>query len=177
MATKAKDQKDTRVTKDGRMVQTSHDLPQEKRSEMVKLLNQQLADTFDLFTQTKQAHWNVKGMQFFQLHELYDQLAAELLAHVDLIAERATALGGAATGTARMAAGATRLDEFPADPVGSRESVQLLVDRYAATAEATREGIDQAEQAEDMVTADLLTQVAHDLDKSLWFLEAHLQER
>ncbi len=177
MATKAKDQKDTRVTKDGRMVQTSHDLPQEKRSEMVKLLNQQLADTFDLFTQTKQAHWNVKGMQFFQLHELYDQLAAELLAHVDLIAERATALGGAATGTARMAAGATRLDEFPAEPVGSRESVQLLVDRYAATAEATREGIDQAEQAEDMVTADLLTQVAHDLDKSLWFLEAHLQER
>lgn len=176
MATKAKDQKDIRATKDGRMVKTSHDLPQDKRSEMVQLLNQQLADTFDLFTQTKQAHWNVKGPQFFQLHELYDQLAAELLAHVDLIAERATALGGAATGTARMAAGATRLEEFPADPVGSLESVRLLVDRYAATAQSTREGIDQAEEAEDMVTADLLTQVAHDLDKSLWFLEAHLQE-
>lgn len=176
MATKAKEQKDTRVTKDGRMVQTSHDLPQEKRSEMVKLLNQQLADTFDLFTQTKQAHWNVKGMQFFQLHELYDKLAEELLAHVDLIAERATALGGAATGTARMAAGATRLDEFPADPVGSRDSVRLLVERYAEVAQSTREGIDQAEQAEDMVTADLFTQVTHDLDKALWFLEAHLQE-
>ena len=177
MATKAKEQKETRVTKDGRMVKTSIDLPQEKRSEMVRLLNQQLADTFDLFTQTKQAHWNVKGPQFFQLHELYDQLAEGLLAHVDTIAERATALGGAATGTARMAASATRLEEFPADPVGSLESVKLLVERYAEVAQSTREGIDQAEQAEDMVTADLLTQVAHDVDKALWFLEAHLQDR
>lgn len=177
MATKAKEQKDTRTTKEGRMVKTSHDLPEDKRREMVQLLNQQLADTFDLFTQTKQAHWNVKGPQFYQLHELYDHLAEGLLAHVDTIAERATALGGAATGTARMAAGATRLDEFPADPVGSLESVRLLVERYADVAQSTREGIDQAEQAEDMVTSDLLTQVAHDLDKSLWFLEAHLQER
>lgn len=176
MATKAKDQKDTRVTKDGRMVRTSHDLPQDKRFEMVKLLNQQLADTFDLFTQTKQAHWNVKGMQFYQLHELYDHLAEGLLAHVDSIAERATALGGAATGTARMAASATRLEEFPAEPVGSLDSVRLLVKRYAAAAQSTREGIDQAEQAEDMVTSDLLTQVTHDLDKYLWFLEAHIQE-
>jgi starvation-inducible DNA-binding protein len=171
MATKTKNSKSAAV----RFVKTSIDLPQESRATMVELLNDQLADTFDLFSQTKQAHWNVKGPQFYQLHELYDELAATLLGFVDLIAERATALGGSATGTVRMAAGATRLADFSDGPVGSLESVRMLVERYAALAQSTREAIDQAEQAEDMDTADLFTEVSRELDKSLWFLEAHLQ--
>jgi starvation-inducible DNA-binding protein len=143
---------------------------------MVRLLNQQLADTFDLFSQTKQAHWNVKGPQFYQLHELYDELAGELLTYADTIAERATALGGAATGTVRMAAQASRLPEFSDGPVGSLESVQRLVERYAELARSTREGIDAADEAGDMDTADLLTEVSRGLDKALWFLEAHIQQ-
>ena len=154
---------------------TQNDLPAETRKKMVDLLNRQLADTFDLFSQTKQAHWNVKGAQFYQLHELYDALAAELLAYVDLIAERATALGGAAQGTVRMAAGAARLPEFPAGGIDSLPSVDALAKRFAALAATTRKGIDTAEQAEDMDTADLFTEVSRGLDKSLWFLEAHLQ--
>jgi len=62
-----------------KMHKTSIDLDAETREQIVALLNQQLADTFDLYSQTKQAHWNVKGAQFFQLHELFDKLAAELL--------------------------------------------------------------------------------------------------
>src|SRR6187401_1893073 len=94
--------------------ETSIDIDSETREQLVNLLNQQLADTFDLYSQTKQAHWNVKGPHFIQLHELYDKLAAELTDHVDTIAERATALGGVALGTARMASAASRLPEFPA---------------------------------------------------------------
>ena len=48
---------------------TSIDLDSETRAQVIVLLNQQLADTFDLYSQTKQAHWNVKGAQFYQLHE------------------------------------------------------------------------------------------------------------
>jgi starvation-inducible DNA-binding protein len=157
------------------MIETHHDLPEETRQKMVQLLNEQLADTFDLFSQTKQAHWNVKGPQFFQLHELYDELAGQLLAHVDLIAERATALGGAATGTVRMAAEATRLQEYSAGPVGSQESVQMLVERYANLAQSTRHAIDLAEEAGDIDTTDLFTEVSREVDKALWFLEAHIQ--
>ncbi|MCL4298125.1 MAG: DNA starvation/stationary phase protection protein Dps [Anaerolineae bacterium] len=174
MATKTKTQENSRPAV--RMIKTSHDLPKETREEMVQLLNQQLADTFDLFSQTKQAHWNVKGPEFYQLHELYDELAGELLGYVDMIAERATALGGAATGTVRMAAQASRLPEFKDSPVGSRESVQLLVERYAGLAQSTRQGIDTADEAGDADTADLLTEVSRGLDKSLWFLEAHIQQ-
>ena len=154
---------------------TQNDLAAETRKKMVDLLNRQLADTFDLFSQAKQAHWNVKGAQFYQLHELYDALAGELLAYVDLIAERATALGGAAQGTVRMAASATRLAEFPAGGIDSLPSVDALAKRFAALAASTRKAIDTAEQAEDMDTADLFTEVSRGLDKSLWFLEAHLQ--
>jgi starvation-inducible DNA-binding protein len=155
--------------------QTHIDLPAEVRSQMIGLLNQQLADTFDLFSQAKQAHWNVKGLQFFQLHELYDKLAEELLEHVDNLAERATALGGAAAGTARMAADATRLPEFPAT-VGSQESIRALVERFGNVAGSTRAAIDTAADAGDQATADVFTEIARALDKSLYFLESHLQE-
>jgi starvation-inducible DNA-binding protein len=158
------------------MVATQIDLEQDIRQEMVGLCNQQMADLFDLFSQTKQAHWNVKGPQFYPLHELYDELAGVLLGFVDMVAERATALGGVATGTVRMAAGATTLPEFSDGPVGSMESVRLLVERYAKVAESTREAIDTAEEADDMDTADLFTEVSREIDKSLWFLEAHIQE-
>ena len=152
---------------------TSIDLDAETREQVVRLLNQHLADTFDLYSQTKQAHWNVKGAQFFSLHELFDKLAGDLLGHVDTIAERATALGGTALGTARMAAANSRLAEYP-DVVGSRESVEALVERYAALAASTRAAIDTADTLGDADTADLMTGVSRDLDKSLWFLEAHL---
>jgi starvation-inducible DNA-binding protein len=178
MATRAQTKTDQKngARKAPMMVDSRNDLPENIRQQMVELLNKQLADTFDLYSQTKQAHWNVKGRDFYQLHELYDQLAEGVLAYVDMIAERATALGGVATGTARMAAEATRLPEFPAEAVGSMESVKLLVDRYAAAAQSTREAADQADEAKDIDTSDLLVEVSRDLDKFLWFLEAHLQK-
>lgn len=154
---------------------TSIDIDVETREQIVTLLNQQLADTFDLYSQTKQAHWNVKGMQFIQLHELFDQLAGELLPYVDDIAERVTTLGGTALGTARMASAASRLPEYPTKVVGSQESVEALVERYAALAASTREAIDASDDLGDADTADLFTGVSRGLDKSLWFLEAHIQ--
>ena len=159
-----------------KLQKTSHDLPATTREKMVVLLNTQLADTFDLFSQTKQAHWNVKGLLFYPLHELYDSLAGELVAYVDLIAERAVMLGGVASGTARMAAKSSRLEEFSADAIGSRASVEALVQRYADLAKSTRAAIDEADEAGDMDTADLFTEVSRGLDKALWFLEAHTQK-
>ena len=155
---------------------TSIDLPADKRKKLIAMLNQQLADTFDLYGQAKQAHWNVKGAQFHQLHELFDELAAQLLGYVDLIAERATALGGTALGTVRMSAGASRLKEYPLDARGSMGHVEALAVRFAALAATTRSAIEAAEKLNDADTADLFTEVSRGLDKGLWFLEAHLQD-
>lgn len=161
---------------EARTFDTRIDLAAGVREQMIALLNRQLADTFDLYGQLKQAHWNVKGPQFFPLHELYDKLAEEVNGYVDLIAERATALGGMAMGTVRMAASASRLPEYPPDAVASLASVEAVADRVAALAATTRAGIDTATESGDADTADLLTEVSRGLDKALWFLEAHLQE-
>jgi starvation-inducible DNA-binding protein len=154
---------------------TRIDLPTPLREQVIVLLNQQLADTFDLHSQIKQAHWNVKGPQFIALHELFDKLADEVLDAVDLIAERATALGGTALGTARMAAGASRLPEYPSDAFPGPQAVAALAERFAALAKSTRAAIDKTDESGDATTSDLFTQISRGLDKNLWFLEAHLQ--
>ena len=154
---------------------TRIDIKPKVRDSMTALLNQQLADTLDLYTQVKQAHWNVKGPYFIALHELFDDLAEQLEEPVDDIAERVTALGGVAMGTARIAAKASRIGELPHDSYDGMKMVALLADRYAQLAKSTREAIDAADDAGDADTADLFTGISRGLDKSLWFLEAHLQ--
>jgi starvation-inducible DNA-binding protein len=158
-----------------RTFQTGVDLPEKTRRAMIDLLNQALADTTDLFTQTKQAHWNVKGRHFYPLHLLFDELAEKREGEADLIAERATALGGYATGTVRMAAASSQLPEIPTGIDGGMEYVQALVDRYTSHGNSMRAGIDAADKAGDMDTADLFTEISRELDKDLWFLQAHLQ--
>ena len=73
-----------------RLFKTKIDIPEEKREDLVELVNQCLADTFDLYSAFKQAHWNVKGLEFHQLHELFDDAAEALFPFVDMFAERAT---------------------------------------------------------------------------------------
>ena len=160
-----------------RTFDTRIDLSIDARQPVIELLNQQLADLFDLYSQSKQAHWNVKGPQFFSLHELFDKLAEELSGYVDLVAERATALGGVAMGTARMAARNSRLAEYDPDVVDSMPVVDAMATRFAVAAASARTGIAEAEDHDDADTADLLTEVSRGLDKALWFLEAHLQRQ
>ena len=83
---------------------TKIDLSKDAREKLIELLNSRLADASDLKSQAKQAHWNVKGMSFIALHELFDAIATAVEAHIDLIAERITTLGGTAMGTVRLAA-------------------------------------------------------------------------
>jgi starvation-inducible DNA-binding protein len=160
---------------EGTTFPTRNDLAAETRAKAVSLLNQYLADTFDLMSQTKFAHWNVKGPNFYSVHLLFDKLAEELEEHVDMIAERITALGGVATGTARQAASTSRVPEFPAGVHKVPDVVAALADRYATVGKGVRAAIDEADEAGDKDTADLFTEVSRDIDHSLYFLEAHLQ--
>jgi starvation-inducible DNA-binding protein len=162
-------------TKSARMFPTHVDLPEEARVQLVEHLNASLAQAFDLYSQTKQAHWNVKGREFIQLHELFDEIAAELIGFVDEIAERATALGGYARGTVRMAAAGSALEEYPESIVDGLDHVRALVGRFGAFGGRVRAGIDETDQLGDKDTADLYTEISRAVDKRLWFLEAHLQ--
>ena len=157
-----------------KLYRTRIDIPEDVRVKTIDILNQTLAATLDLKTQTKQAHGNVKGTDFYQLHELFDEMAAELEEYVDMVAERVTALGGVALGTARIAAAESILAEYDLEAVGGMEHVTALADRYAAFGEHLRKGIDATDELGDADTADLYTEVSRTIDKRLWFLEAHL---
>lgn len=165
------------ATKTKQMFSTRNDLDRGAREKMVMLLNQQLAGTFDLYSQVKQAHWNVKGAQFISLHELFDKLAEELLGYVDEIAERATALGGLARGTVRMSASNSDVPELELEVTESMQVVEALAERYAVLGASTRQAIESGDEQGDADTADLFTGISRGLDKSLWFLEAHVQSQ
>ncbi len=157
------------------MYKTKNDIPSETREKIIELLNSRLADSFDLKSQAKQAHWNVKGIHFFQLHELFDQVATAAEAHIDLIAERATALGGTALGTVRVAAQKSSLSEYPLEITDGRDHVDALSSALAQFGKNVRLGIDEADALDDKDTADLFTEVSREFDKLLWFVEAHIQ--
>lgn len=154
---------------------THIDIAAEKRSELIEILNQQLADTFDLYSQIKQAHWNVKGIHFMQLHLLFDGVAAAIEPYVDTIAERVTTLGGYATGTVRMAANSSTLSEYPTDAVKGEAHLNAVRDRVAAYAASTRQAIERASELGDPTTEDLFTEVSRVVDVQLYFIEGHLQ--
>ena len=164
------------INQEMRMFETRIDLNLKNRQEVIGVLNAQLADTFNMFSFMKHAHWNVKGQQFMALHKLFDEIAAGLLAHIDEMAERATALGGMALGTTRIVSESSQLEPYPLTIVDGIETVLVLANRMAQLAASIRGAANRAEQLEDMDTNDLFIEISRDLDKWLWFLEAHLQK-
>jgi starvation-inducible DNA-binding protein len=159
------------------MTSTRIDLPAKARTAATKLLNARLADALDLEAATKQAHWNVKGPHFIALHKLFDELHSNVEEHVDTIAERVTALGGVAHGTVQAAARASSLEPYPEDISDGRAHLEALADRLADFGKKARAAIAQAAALGDADTSDLFTAVSRDVDKYLWFLEAHLQAK
>ena len=157
------------------MHNTKIDLSEEIREKMIGTLNARLADSIDLKSQAKQAHWNVKGMNFIALHELFDQVSGEVENYTDMIAERVTTLGGTAEGTVRVAADKSALNQYPMEITEGRDHVDALSSALAQYAKNTRANVDEADEAGDAITADLFTEVARGTDKLLWFVEAHAQ--
>jgi len=158
-----------------RMYPTQNYLDEGVRREMVTTLNRVLADTTDLATQSKAAHWNVKGTNFYGLHQLFDEMHEVFEAHADTVAERITALGGQAEGTVRIAAANSRVPEFRLDAVTGPECVEQLADHLAVHDANLYHGIQHANQVDDLDTADLLNEISRDVSKQLYFLESHLQ--
>ena len=154
---------------------TRHPLDKQSREKSVALLNDFLVLAIDLRLQVKQAHWNVRGPNFISLHELFDRLAGELEEAIDELAERVTALGGRALGTANRIASKTDLEDLPKKATWGPELVALIADRYASVGECAGLAIERAQKVDDEVTADLFIKTSHGLDRALWFLEATLE--
>jgi starvation-inducible DNA-binding protein len=134
-------------------------------------LQQVLVDMIELHLQGKQAHWNVVGSNFRDLHEQLDELVDFARAGSDTIAERMRALRTAADGRTDTVAASTTLPQFPPYERSTADVVDLISTRvYAAI--ATLRGVHDTVDAEDPTTADVLHQLIDGLEKLAWLISA-----
>jgi starvation-inducible DNA-binding protein len=155
---------------------TKNNLQSNVKTASIELLNARVADCIDLALVTKQAHWNLKGKEFIAVHEMLDGFRTQVDDYVDTMAERVVQLGGTALGTVQTTAKGTTLSPYPVDIHSVPDHLKALIERYGQSANSIREAIDQSAESGDATTADVFTEVSRGLDKSLWFLEAHVQE-
>jgi starvation-inducible DNA-binding protein len=143
---------------------------------MIEVLNEHLADAIDLQLQAKQAHWNIKGPNFVGLHELFDRVGSQAGEYADEIAERAVALGGVARGTLQAVSRQSQLREYPLEVRDWRAHVRATQNALATFGQRARKAIEDATALNDADTADLFTEISRGVDKSLWMVEAHIQD-
>lgn len=156
------------------MYQSHLDLPAHIRKASIALLQARLSDALDLEAQMKQAHWNVKGRDFIQLHELFDSIHGHVEEFVDMIAERITTLGGVADGRVQTTAKTSKLYEYSLETNGGEAHLKAVAAVLAQFGKAVRADIDEAAKINDAGTTDLFTEISRETDKQLWFVEAHL---
>lgn len=150
------------------------DIDERKRVDAILILQTRLSDALDLCARMKQAHWNVKGGNFLQLHRLFDELFGVMQVHVDLMAERLVTLGGFADGRVQTTARMTSFEDYPGDAVTGGQHLQAVGSAMARYAGYVRADIANLAELDDPGTADLLTEVSRAADRHLWLLEAHL---
>jgi starvation-inducible DNA-binding protein len=154
---------------------TKNSLPEDVRTQVIDILRIKVACASDLKSQAKQAHWNLKGPHFIALHELFDKVADAADEFTDTLAERVMQLGGTVDGTIKSAAAATRLPDYPANIFQGQEHLIALSTALAQFGTYTRYAIDEVLGLNDQVTGNILIEICTQVDKLLWFLEAHLQ--
>jgi len=154
---------------------TALDFSRDDLEKIIPALQQTMADNFDLHSQTKFAHWNLKGQHFYPLHLLFDDLAEMIHPFTDQLAERITLLGGIARGSARRVAELSSLEEFPESPHDGETYLRELQSRYAEHADNCRQRIEEVSDV-DPTTEDMITELSRAVDQALYFIEAHLQK-
>lgn len=113
-------------------------LSAEARLSVGTMLAKSLAEAVDLERQAKQAHWNVRGVHFQQLHELFDTVAEEAREFGDMLAERAATLGAMPDATVGSVAQWSELKGYPTGKVAAAEHVRAVADALAGFANRTR---------------------------------------
>jgi starvation-inducible DNA-binding protein len=134
-------------------------------------LQRVLVDLIELHLQGKQAHWNVVGRNFRDLHLQLDEIVDSARAFSDEVAERLRALHASVDGRSSTVASTTSLEPFPDGEIDTAAVVDLItarMDRVVATARGVHDEVD----SEDPTSADLLHDIIARLEQLSWMVSA-----
>jgi starvation-inducible DNA-binding protein len=146
------------------------------REAVARILNTLLADEYVLYTKTRNYHWNVVGPQFNDLHRFFESLYTPLNDVIDEVAERARALGGRAFGSLAEFTKAARLPEDPGTAPVAREMLASLLADHESVITSLRADVETVtDEHRDAATADFLTGLLAQHEKTAWMLRAHLE--
>jgi starvation-inducible DNA-binding protein len=146
----------------------------QERRKSVKGLQQLTVDLLALHNMYKEAHWDLTGPLYLQLHEYYQQQADFYQQQADTFAERVLHLGASVDGRYSTIARTTKLAEMPAGYLTDDHSIKLLLDRVTVLQKEIYQLIGETEGS-DPPTSNKLQDLAYSVDKDLWQLRAHLQ--
>lgn len=145
------------------------------RKEIALGVSKLMADTYTLYLQTHNFHWNVTGPMFQTLHLMFETHYNELWTAIDLIAERIRALGQLAPGTYSEFADLSSIKEKKG-AIKAENMVRTLVEGHESVIRTARKVFPLAEKAQDQVTMDLLTQRMQIHEKTAWMLRSLMEK-
>lgn len=151
-------------------------LKPKEREAVARELSKALADSYALYLKTHGYHWNVRGPEFFSLHNLLEQQYREIWAALDEIAERIRALGELAPQSAPAFANLTSIKDGDPEKDSSAMLKELIQDHGVVIATA-RAALAVADEAGDEASVDLMTVRLAAHEKAAWMLRSSLGER
>ena len=140
-------------------------------ADLSKSLQRVLVDLIELHLQGKQAHWNVVGTNFRDLHLQLDEVVDFAREASDTVAERMRALDAVPDGRSDTVAASTSLPKFPAWEQSTGDVVDLITARVYAAVDTIRT-VHDAVDATDPSTADILHQLIDGLEKLAWLIKS-----
>ncbi len=141
------------------------------RLEIAESLKNLLADTYTLYLQTHNFHWNVTGINFRELHLMFEEQYNELAEAVDDIAERIRTLDVAAPATYKEFAKLSAIKEVEGVP-SAKDMVDLLTKGHEQVIRTARKVLALAEDAGDESTSSLVSDRMREHEKIAWMLRA-----
>ena len=138
-------------------------------AEMVTTMNKVLANYHVFYQKLRNYHWNVKGSDFFDLHEKFEELYTSAVTNIDEVAERIRVFGKTPMSTLAEYLQVSDIKETGTDLTPIEMTGQVLADIETLDGFLV-EVAEAANEVGDMATMDLMNSMIRSLEKQHWML-------
>ena len=146
----------------------------DKRKPITDDLQATVVELLELFHDSKQSHWNLRGPLYLPIHEKLQDNADEYRKYADLLAERILQVGNPVDGRTGVVAATANLGEFPGGYLSDKQVLILMTERITTVAKRVRQRIERMSKV-DEVTSNKLQDLSYELDKHVWQFRVQMQ--